>query len=191
MTETPFRIGGVYRNREGMLIRLSPEGAIGQTGIDLARKAYANRINDDGTPTKYGCGICSLVTGRMGDDKDTYADLVTGELHQINGEWVPRGVPVEDKPAVYERERVSEHKTIVKRVPRPAATPQPTKERTRPALTYREEEKDRAVFDPFRGFLTSSSAQLAGHGYGNNHPLQRIAQEGDQLHGSAFLRKGA
>jgi hypothetical protein len=182
MTETPFRIGGVYRNREGMLIRLSPEGAIGQTGIDLAREAYANRINEDGTPTTYGCGICSLVTGRMGDDKDTYADLVTGELHQINGEWVPRGVPVEAPATDWvrrARERVAQKRAA-----------DPTYERTRPALTWADSKR----VDRFPGFVVERGA--VKHDEYNPpervlHPLQRITQEGDQLHGSAFLRKVA
>jgi hypothetical protein len=76
-------------------------------------------------------------------------------IELIDGKYVPRGVPVEDKPA-YERERVSEHKTIVKRVPRPAATPQPTKERTRPALTW----ADSKPFDAFGGFF-SEPADMA------------------------------
>jgi hypothetical protein len=184
MTETPFRIGGVYRDQGGQVTRLD-------TPLE---DGTADGLMLSGNFTGSRSGPRNLSDGRYpgyASQADSIWHLLPGELHQINGEWVPRGVPVEDKPAVYERERVSEHKTIVKRVPRSGVNyGPPTKERTRPALDWADSKR----VDRFPGFVVESGA--VKHDEYNPpervlHPLQRIAQEGDQLHGSAFLRKGA
>jgi hypothetical protein len=73
-------------------------------------------------------------------------------------------------------------------------------ERTRPALTWADSKR----VDRWEGYAVTSSKALTGEVHDGFltvtiaserpvplHPLQRIAQEGDQLHGSAFLRKGA
>jgi hypothetical protein len=123
---------------------------------------------------------------------------------------VPRGVPVEDKPA----ENLGE---LLRRALNPGlshSTPatqakqdEPSKtplfdhlrrlresgqgpaavEAPRPALTWADSKR----VDRFPGFVvTSGECDLHRPYEGLIHPLQRIAQEGDQLHGSAFLRKG-
>jgi hypothetical protein len=104
----------------------------------------------------------------------------------INGEWVPRGVPVEDKPQQEDAGKVWR--------PHPAvcAPALPTTERTRPALDWADSKR----VDRWEGYTVRASADFDEMTGGNmeaahSHPLQRIAQEGDQLHGSAFLRKVA
>jgi hypothetical protein len=63
-------------------------------------------------------------------------------------------------------------------------------ERTRPALTWADSKR----VDRWEGYVVYSDAVSSGFvpsaTPAATHPLQRIAQEGDQLHGSAFLRKG-
>jgi hypothetical protein len=128
-TQTPFRIGGVYwnRNRDTPVL-LEDCGVSGQAlmvlegGSGMALWVRA-RVSD-------GFAI-SPETGFDWGGEDGLS-LLPGELERREGQWVPRGVPVEDKPAIYERERVSEHKAIVKRVPRPVATP-PSPPRSAPA----------------------------------------------------------
>jgi hypothetical protein len=74
---------------------------------------------------------------------------------------VPRGVPIEDKPTVaspgdqliYDAMAAAylSAKGFAEIQAKSAATPQPTKERTRPALTWADPAPD---FDPWKGFFT-------------------------------------
>jgi hypothetical protein len=182
MTETLFKVGSVYRDGKGtpnqvIAARDNTDFVIVRTvggGVDFTHHKETG----------------AFWFGGVEMQSDSYK-LLPGELHQINGEWVPRGVPVEDKPAIYERERVSERKTIVKRVPRPGVNyGPPTTERTRPALDWADSKR----VDRWEGYVVYSDAVSSGFvpsaTPAATHPLQRIAQEGDQLHGSAFLRKG-
>jgi hypothetical protein len=69
-------------------------------------------------------------------------------IELIDGKYVPRGVPVEDKPAKQDTDalfRAVQHLAAL--VPR---TTQPTKERTRPALDWNKP----TPFDAFGGFFT-------------------------------------
>jgi hypothetical protein len=95
MTETLFRIGGVYRNNAGKLQRIigpsahpNPERHFFQ--VSLLAEDGSVIFSDDGS---------RFINGTYFGDPTESASLLPGELHQINGEWVPRGVPVEDKPA--------------------------------------------------------------------------------------------
>jgi hypothetical protein len=121
-------------------------------------------------------------------------------IELIDDRYVPRGVPVEDKPAksigAILRERMAGHgeglgishdrDDIFEDYSGPDvdgsyAEPQ------RPALTWADSKR----VDRFPGFtVISGECDLHRPYEGLVHPLQRIAQEGDQLHGSAFLRKG-
>jgi hypothetical protein len=118
-------------------------------------------------------------------------------IEQIDGRYVPRGVPVEDKPAETLGDLLRQVLDRGVTVPpkyigidwakdcAPATPPQPTKERTRPALTWADPKR----VDRFPGFtVTSGSSDVLHTLCDGVHPLQRIAQEGDQLHGSAFLK---
>ncbi len=83
-------------------------------------------------------------------------------IELIDGKYVPRGVPVE--------------------APKPAAT-----ERTRPALTWATPKP----VDRFEGYIVTSGSNDVLHTlFDGVHPLQRMTEPSDQLHGSAFLRKG-
>jgi hypothetical protein len=69
-------------------------------------------------------------------------------IELIDGRYVPRGVPVEDKPAETLGDLLRQ--VLDRGVTLPGATPQSTKERTRPALTW----ADSKPFDAFGGFFT-------------------------------------
>jgi hypothetical protein len=177
MTETPFRIGGYYRQRDGRVVQVLSDGKY--TGIN-------NSFYPRGVALSLASGGYRNIDGKclsiVGTPIPNY-DLLPGELHQINGEWVPRGVPVEDKPATAEPEWLfaARARTAQKRAA------DPTYERTRPALTWADSKR----VDRFPGFIVERfDADEGNEAPAATHPLQRIAQEGDQLHGSAFLRKG-
>jgi hypothetical protein len=109
-------------------------------------------------------------------------------IELIDGKYVPRGVPVEDKPAVQEICPDCHGHTVLY-CGTCATACKPTTERTRPALTWADSKR----VDRFPGYVVERGA--VKHDEYNPpervlHPLQRIAQEGDQLHGSAWLRKG-
>jgi hypothetical protein len=175
-TQTPFRIGGVYwnRNRDTPVL-LEDCGVSGQAlmvlegGSGMALWVRA-RVSD-------GFAI-SPETGFDWGGEDGLS-LLPGELERREGQWVPRGVPVEDKPQQEDAGKVWR--------PHPAvcAPALPTTERTRPALDWADSKR----VDRWAEFLVTRSA-IEQATPAATHPLQRIAQEGDQLHGSAFLRKG-
>lgn len=169
-TQTPFRIGGVYRNKHGAEMVICEEVQPGIVTVGFVETPeyplYSRILIATGECER---GSCDL-------------DLIPGELTLVNGKYVPRGVPVE-APKQAQGEKVWR--------PHPAvyAPALPTKERTRPALPWADSKR----VDRFPGFVVERSA--VKHDEYNPpervlHPLQRIAQEGDQLHGSAFLRKG-
>jgi hypothetical protein len=111
-------------------------------------------------------------------------------IELIDGKYVPRGVPVEDKPAKQEICPDCHGHTVLY-CGTCGTTCKPTKERTRPALDWADSKR----VDRWEGYVVYSDAVSSGFvpsaTPAATHPLQRIAQEGDQLHGSAFLRKGA
>jgi hypothetical protein len=109
-------------------------------------------------------------------------------IEMIDGRYVPRGVPVEDKPAENIGDDYDEGDCWTDPLAGKDCEFPPEESRTRPALTWADSKR----VDRFPGFVvTSGECDLHRPYEGLIHPLQRIAQEGDQLHGSAFLRKGA
>jgi hypothetical protein len=94
---------------------------------------------------------------------------------------------VEDKPAVQEICPDCHGHTVLY-CGTCATACKPTTERTRPALTWADSKR----VDRFADFIVERFDADDGMPAApdHSHPLQRIAQEGDQLHGSAWLRKG-
>lgn len=112
--------------------------------------------------------------------------LLPGELHQVNGEWVPLGVaqaapkPAPSLGAVIRAQQV-------KADPLAANECLPAKERIRPPLSW----ADSKPTDRFDGYVVTSGSNDVLHTLCDGvHPLQRMTDPSDQLHGSAFLRKG-
>jgi hypothetical protein len=175
MTETPFRIGGYYKQRDGKVVQVLSESKYTGTNGGFYPRGVALTLASGGWRNVNG--QCSSIANTPIES----LDLLPGELHQINGEWVPRGVPVEDKPADLTDDQL-EGLFDYGFVP-------PAPEPHRPALTWADSKR----VDRLPGFVVERGA--VKHDEYNPpervlHPLQRIAQEGDQLHGSAFLRKG-
>lgn len=86
--EQKFRIGGVYRDMGGRIIRLRDEDSSGSP-MELGH-AWAQVFEKRGWS---GDGYRTLTTGK--DESNWILDsgfarhLLPGELHQINGSWVP------------------------------------------------------------------------------------------------------
>lgn len=140
-----FRIGGHYRDGNGNLcavLQHAVPGRIAVRFVDESDQAVARMSFDH-----------DAVSGQYLDSEakpvaSSYFNLVPGELHNVNGQWVP----------------------VAEEAPKTAITPSSvpgygfdaaghvvrtaTPERQRKPLAYRKEEKDRAVFDPFGGFFT-------------------------------------
>jgi hypothetical protein len=118
-------------------------------------------------------------------------------IEQIDGRYVPRGVPVEDKPAETLGDLLRQVLDRGVTVPpkyigidwakdcAPATPPQPTKERTRPALTW----ADSKPFDRFPGFVVVKSVpELGNPVLLAQGPFQRVNDGSDPHHGSAWLK---
>lgn len=176
MNETKFRIGGVYRQKDGAVVELSICSFV---------------HNEPGTAwaTDPGYYRCGNGFRRLSDGVDTVGwrdncrDLLPGELHQVNGEWLPLGVAEEapkPTPSLGALLRQAWERGSVK-----PATTKAAAEKVRPALTWNKP----ASVDRFPGFTSTydTGPQLEDD---NSHPLQRMTDPSDPLHGSAWLRKG-
>jgi hypothetical protein len=89
------------------------------------------------------CYGCERAFKLSPEDWGNYIDDAH-RLIEYGAQIVPRGVPVEDKPAESELPELVRH--FLQREP----TPQPTTERTRPALDWNKPKP----FDAFGGFFT-------------------------------------
>jgi hypothetical protein len=90
-----FRIGGVYRNDAGVVVRIEEMPVAAQENCQRDFKmripfGWARAVEDNDP-----CGYVSLLCGRTvsaiydsSPDIDGY-DLIPGELHQVDGAWVP------------------------------------------------------------------------------------------------------
>lgn len=94
---TAFRIGAVYRQRNGWIVKLCDASEFSHV-IDPKTTAWAKRprggdftIGEGFRRLSYGCDTCTVPLS-VGD-----RTLLPGELHQVNGEWVPVEAPA--KPA--------------------------------------------------------------------------------------------
>jgi hypothetical protein len=95
MTQPLFKIGGVYRNDAGVVVRIEEMSVAAQENCQRDFKTYIPfgwaRAVKDNDP----CGYVSLLCGRTvsavydcSPDIDG-CDLIPGELHQVDGAWVP------------------------------------------------------------------------------------------------------
>lgn len=141
--ETLFRIGGAYRQRNGLLVKLveEPNWDSGSCRAVIAEAAY---LHDMYYQVGTGDGVRWLDTGMYSPQEESGSDLLPGELHNVNGEWLP----IEQTRPQHEPASCEEApKTFVKRVRRPDA------ERKRAPLAYFTEAKR---FDAFPGFVVTS-----------------------------------
>lgn len=73
-----FRIGGYYRDKSGDIVQLTPDGR-------------ARWMDEHGDWDLHG-GIFCLTTGECSSARGyryCSSDLLPGELHNVNGQWVP------------------------------------------------------------------------------------------------------
>jgi hypothetical protein len=137
-----FRIGGVYRQRNGEVVRLAPySDSYGSSFVDGYGSAIAIK---DGTPR----GWCHLSSGRVcafaHDDAKFTGDLLPGELTLVNGEWISmtptldkieaeKGGATQEAGIADLAKRIQEHRSA---------------ERHRAPLDWNKP----TPFDPFKGF---------------------------------------
>lgn len=134
MSEAQFRIGGVYRQRNGQLVELA-EGSVAVYLSD--RKKYGPRDPRDGSDLN-----ANIISKEWGD-----RSLLPGELTLVNGSWVPLGVTEEPK-------QESELDRAVRHL---ASLAKPAPEPVRPPLDWNKPTST----DRFPGFAMASQAPSA------------------------------
>lgn len=85
--QAKFRVGGVYRNRNGTLMRVGRE-----VGGGLVKLEFVSGYREGRETTS----SFWLTSGQYEKRSHPTADLVPGELHLVDGRWVP----VEQEPAM-------------------------------------------------------------------------------------------
>ncbi len=85
-TKAQFRIGGIYRQRDGVIaeLRNPPEGQLERVGL-TGRYGWAHE-HKSGQVTSSGWR--NLTDGCDYTISATDRSLIPGELHQVNGQWV-------------------------------------------------------------------------------------------------------
>lgn len=172
-----FKVGSVYRDSLGRPYRLYAVGDAHAGQCEHKNAAWAKGISKSGL-SEFGQGFRSLIDGR---DLADYVhdggnrDLLPGELHCVNGEWVP---VAEEAPKPAERRFPGDQDF--------SGTTGP--ERARQALTWADSKRT----DRFADFIVKRYDADEGMPAApdHSHPLQRMSSESDPMHGSAFLRKG-
>ena len=147
--EIPFRIGGVYRDKNGDLYELAPL----ESYDEFYREYHPNEaIASSFKVADFSSMRCAGSSGahRLSDgvflavDGSDW-DLLPGELHQVNGEWLP----VEEKPTVTIGAILREKLEAQKRETPPFSVRVGATEKKRAPLTW----NTATPFDPFKGFF--------------------------------------
>jgi hypothetical protein len=171
-----FRIGGVYRNDVGQAVRLSEFSCFGSYRITGEGRAYANAVNSNGEDSN-GAGIVLLSSGKADGALACYG-VLPGELHQVSGQWVP----ITSLPA-----DATEQAEIDAAKCQPAHVSHVEPERK--PLDWNKS----TPFDSFPGYEVFSDAVSSGFVPAQPkaplHPLQKMNEGGNALHGSAALLK--
>lgn len=164
-TQTPFRVGGVYRDEAGRVQRLN---ALNAKGVPCTPGVAWAQSYDKVYEEWFGDGFRNLSDGS--DDSGFLIDglprnLLPGELHQVDGEWVAVEEKREEPPFRYD----SNNRFSVRHGFAPA-----DKESPRAPLAYFTESKR---FDPFAGFAVSrfDSSEGMDAAPEQAHPLQLCA----------------
>jgi hypothetical protein len=162
-----FRIGGVYRNGQGDVVTLRSSDDYEDFPV---RSYFLDPARNPG-----GAGHHRLSDGRAKvwfADQSLRYDLLPGEMHQVDGQWVP----ITSLPA-----DATEQAEIDAAKCQPAHVSHVEPERAE--LPYFHQ---RTKFDPFgAGFVTTSHAHNDCRR--PQGPLQRMTPESSPLCGSAWL----
>lgn len=103
MEQAFFRIGGVYRQRKGDVVRLEAADQYWNTGCEHGAAAYevAGAMFQRGARRRSDGKAYPYET-----DESSEYDLIPGELHLFNGEWLPVEEKAEQPMAPYFAEAV-------------------------------------------------------------------------------------
>jgi hypothetical protein len=167
-----FRIGGVYRNGKGDVVTLR------HTGIYDDFPVTSYYIDPDKNPGGAAHHRLSDGCAKLYSEDQSRYHLAPGELHQVDGQWVP----ITSCPA-----DATEQAEIDAAKCQPAHVSHVEPERAE--LPYF---RQRTEFDPFGpGYEVYSDAVSSGFMPAQPkaplHPLQKVNEGGNALHGSAFL----
>jgi hypothetical protein len=185
--ETPFRIGGVYRNQGGAVARLvviadAYHHEKWHSAFPAHTFGHAIEVSGKG-PIAY----VSLVNGRSVrymEGKACVDHLLPGELHCVNGEWVP----ISDEPGTIDADGFyKEHAAILAEIERADAAQRDTPEPHRPPLDWNAP----TPFDAFKGYSVSSGSSDP-HAYSGSFgstDLTRAAHQVAPMFGSAYLTR--
>lgn len=87
-----FRIGAFYRDESGQVVELLEGSRFAKADPGMAWCKLAG--------SKHGDGFRNLANGLDQSccrrDNGSYRHLIPGELHQVNGEWIPIAAPRAD-----------------------------------------------------------------------------------------------
>jgi hypothetical protein len=168
-----FRIGGVYRNGQGDVVTLRSSDDYEDFPV---RSYFLDPARNPG-----GAGHHRLSDGRAKvwfADQSLRYDLLPGEMHQVDGQWVP----ITSLPA-----DATEQAEIDAAKCQPAHVSHVEPERK--PLDWNKS----TPFDSFPGYEVFSDAVSSGFVPAQPkaplHPLQKMNEGGNALHGSAALLK--
>lgn len=207
MSTNQFRIGGVYRQANGCIVRLE-RGSYADPDW-----ALAVILNYKGRNEECSAGPRILSTGAdyLGSPEVVgNRTLLPGELVNINGEWIPSPVSMTesektklprhkfwgagepDCPPELKASNGELHTTRCKvcgdgwRQTGNACLPDLTAEPKRAPLPHYGQQ---TRYEAFKGFITESGCMNgAGHRFGlGNHATQRLGDTSSPTHASAFL----
>lgn len=154
-----FKVGSVYRDMDGDIVRLRIDG-------DDVRAEFLV----DGEWLCHG-GFFDINTGNCMHYQR--CNLLPGELHNVNGQWVP---VAEEAPIAGPDATLEEVMDAIADMHIAAVEPQ------RPELTWATPKP----VDRWDGFTTNYNTEPQFEG--DTHPLQRMADPSDPAHGSAWLK---
>lgn len=87
MEQNLFRVGGVYRDRSGRVLKITGEvGSVSDPFFQRSKAVAVSAICADGS--EYETGWRRLEDGKYHGNHQS-VDLLPGELHQVDGQWVP------------------------------------------------------------------------------------------------------
>ncbi len=122
MEQALFRIGGVYRQRKGDVVRLEAADQYWSTGCEHEAAAY------EVAGAMFQRGARRLSDGKAypyETDESAEYDLLPGELHNFNGQWLPVEEKAEQPMSPYFAEALRSHtlKPVLAPIPEDMVAP--------------------------------------------------------------------
>jgi hypothetical protein len=161
-----FRVGAFYKQTNGVISEVLESCSDGFLYVRTAWAPAGKELE--------GGGARRASNGRYSDhDKHSKYTILPGEMHQVSGQWVP----ITSLPA-----DATEQAEIDAAKCQPAHVSHVEPERAE--LPYF---RQRTEFDPFKGWFHMCASDTPEQPKLPTHPLQKMNEGGNALHGSAWL----